>query len=597
MTRTLRIGGAAGFWGDTPEGALQVANAGVDVIIFDYLAEVTMAILARARSKNPELGYATDFVDPVMIQLLPQVCGRGLKVVANAGGMNPRACRDAVLGVAEKLGLSPRVAIVTGDDLIDRTAELAAMGLHEIDKGTPFPDKPWSVNAYLGALPIAKALAAGADIVITGRCVDSALVLGPLIAEFGWSAGDYDRLAAGSLAGHVIECGCQATGGNFSDWQEVPGWENMGFPIAECAADGSFVVTKPEGTGGLVTPLSVGEQVVYEIGDPGRYILPDVVCDFTEVRLETAGPDRVLVTGARGRAPTPDYKVSTTFLDGYRSTAMFTLVGPDAVGKAKRVGEAIIARTRRLMTDQNFGDYRRTSIKLLGSEHQYGDHANPALAASREIVLRLDVHHDVRDALAIFAREIAPAGLAMAPGRCGLFGGRPRVTPIVGHRAFLVPKTALTISIDIAMQRTEIYVPAGEPLDAAPGIPAEPPGTDSVRTKKGRLYDIACARSGDKGDNVNIGVIAREPAFAPLIRLGLTPERVRDYFGDLVRGTVRRFELPGMNAFNFVLTEALDGGGTSSLRNDTQGKSFAQMLLDIEIEVPESIPSAPRKDI
>ena len=584
---TIRIGGAAGFWGDSNDAAQQICDAGVDYIIFDYLAEVTMAILARARAKNPALGYATDFANPVMTSLFARSGSRLPRIVTNAGGMNPRACRDALMSAAGKLGLSPKIAVVEGDDLLPRAADLAAMGLKELDSGADFPANPWSVNAYLGALPIAQALAAGADIVITGRCADSALVLGPLMAEFGWAADDYDLLAAGSLAGHVIECGCQATGGNFTDWRQVEGWEDMGFPIIEVDADGSFVVTKAEGTGGLISPLSVGEQVVYEIGDPARYILPDVVCDFTQVRLDQAGPDRVRVSGARGRAPTSSYKTSATYQDGFRCTSMFTLCGRDAAAKARRVADALIERTRRQFAREGLGDYRRVNVKLLGTEHQYGDKANPALAASREVVLRIDVHHDRREALEIFSREIAPAGLAMAPGRCGLFGGRPNVSPIIGHRAFLVPKADVPITVTIDDTAHRAAIPAGSEvpaLTAAPAVAAT--ASDAGPTRTVPLFALACARSGDKGDNANIGVIARQPEFVPLLKRELTAVRVKDYFGQFVLGSVERYELPGLGALNFVLGRALDGGGTSSLRNDPQGKTFAQMLLDIDIAVP-----------
>ena len=588
--RTVRIGGAAGFWGDSPDAINQMLGEDVDYIILDYLAEVTMAVLARARSRKPDSGYASDFVEFVMRSVFAREQGRMPRIVTNAGGVNPAACRDALLALAREFGRSPRIAIVEGDDLMAAAEELAAMKLKDIDRGDAFPEKPWSVNAYLGALPIAKAIADGADIVITGRCADSALALGPLVAEFGWSASDYDLLAAGSLAGHVIECGCQATGGNFTDWREVEGWDNMGFPIVECESDGSFVLTKPGGTGGLISPLSVGEQVVYEIGDPQNYILPDVVCDFTQVTLEQAGPDRVRIAGARGRAPTDRYKVSATFQDGYRSTAMFTLCGRDAVAKAQRVGEAIISRTRRMFAERGLGDYLRTDVKTLGTEHQYGANANPHLSASREVVLRMDVHHARKEALEIFAREIAPAGLAMAPGRCGLFGGRPTVSPLIRHRAFLVPKDRVRVTVDIGTNRQEIAIPRG--VAAQPAAAAPVPAPSTGHHGPGRmvpLFALACARSGDKGDSVNIGVIARRPDLVPVLRAHLTEDRVRDYFGGLVLGPVERFELPGTGAFNFLLKGALGGGGTSSLRNDPQGKTFAQMLLDIGVEVPASL--------
>jgi hypothetical protein len=636
--RTVRIGGASGFWGDSPQAGRQLLEAGVDYLVFDYLAEVTMAIMARARAKDPGAGYATDFVRPMLAGLLRDACERGVRIIANAGGVNPRGCRDAVLALAAEFSVSPKVAVVEGDDLMTQVEAMRAAGVTEIDFGTPFPNAPLSVNAYLGAFPIARAIAAGADIVITGRCVDSALALGPLIAEFGWAVDDYDRLAAGSLAGHVIECGCQATGGNFTDWREVSGWDRMGFPLIECSADGSFVIGKPAGTGGLITPLSVGEQVVYELGDPSSYLLPDVICDFTEVRLTQLGADRVRVHGAQGRSPGPCVKVSTTVQEGYRCTAMFTLVGRDAAAKARRVGESILALTERRFREAGFHGYRRSSLKVLGTEDQYGPLANPALAASREVVLRLDVQHDQRGALALFAQEIAPAGLAMAPGRCGLFGGRPTVSPVVGHAAFLWAKSNLKIRVDLngmappeAVCEGSAAPPARSPDSAlitmphtpAPSVeprPAKSPGvvtaltTESMpapepRGAAGRgshasgaipapgpsrrvtLFELACARSGDKGDHVNIGVIARSATSVPVLRAQLTAQRVHAYFSHLVRGTVTRYEMPGMGAFNFVLTGALDGGGTRSLRNDPQGKAFAQMLLDIELELPLMAPS------
>lgn len=586
----VRIGGAAGFWGDSPDAINQIMGEDVDYIILDYLAEVTMAILARARSRKANGGYASDFVDLVMRSVFERKEGRTPRIVTNAGGINPVACRDALLTLASEFGRSPTIAIVEGDDLLAQADRLVATNLRDVDRGDPFPDKPWSVNAYLGALPIAKAISDGADIVITGRCADSALVLGPLIAEFGWSASDYDLLAAGSLAGHVIECGCQATGGNFTDWRDVEGWDNMGFPIIECSGDGTFVLTKPANTGGLISPLSVGEQVVYEIGDPQTYILPDVVCDFTGVTLEQAGPDRVRIAGACGRPPTDRYKVSATFQDGYRSTTMFTLCGRDAVAKAERVGAAILSRTRRMFAARGLKDYRRTDVKILGTEHQYSANANPHLAVSREVVLRMDVHHDQKEALEIFAREIAPAGLAMAPGRCGLFGGRPGVSPLIRHRAFLVSKDQVRVTVDMGANREEVAIPGGTAAQPAVSAMISVPSTDyEGPTRLVRLSAVACARSGDKGDSVNIGVIARAPELVPILKAQVTVSKVQDYFGSLVVGPVERFELPGLGAFNFLLQGALGGGGTSSLRNDPQGKTFAQMLLDIEIEVPVSL--------
>ncbi|WP_342641794.1 acyclic terpene utilization AtuA family protein [Rhodoligotrophos ferricapiens] len=592
MSKRIRIGCASGFWGDSEDGARQLLYRDrVDYLVFDYLSEVTMSILARARAKDPRLGYARDFVSPTMRGLLGRIAETGTKVIANAGGINPLACRDALADLIDKQRLNLKIAVVLGDDLMLREAELRAADVEHMDDGSRLPESLYSVNAYLGAEPIRAALELGADMVITGRCADSAIVLAPLMHEFGWQASDYDRLAGGSLAGHIVECGVQAVGGNFTDWEQVEGWEDMGFPIVDCAEDGSFIVTKPEGTGGLVTPLTVGEQLLYELGEPATYILPDVICDFTHVSLTDLGHDRVEVKGARGRVATDSYKVSATYQDGFRSTAMFTMVGRNNRAKIEKVGGAILARTRRLFRERGFGDYRRVSLKIIGAEDVYGPHARQGAMQSREQLLRLDVHHDEAEALKIFTREIAPAGTAMGPGRCSLVGGRPDVTPLVRLFSFLWPKNRVEIEIDINGQRHPVVVARGEPFQ--PPAPAQfkeatSPDWDGP-SRRMALADIAVARSGDKGNTVNIGVIARKSAYLPIIAEQVTAEAVKAYFAHLAHGPVQRYALPGFDAFNFLLHEALDGGGVASLRNDPLGKGFAQMLLDMPIEMPVAL--------
>ncbi|HUN51250.1 MAG TPA: acyclic terpene utilization AtuA family protein, partial [Candidatus Sulfotelmatobacter sp.] len=429
-----------------------------------------------------------------------------------------------------------------------------------------------------------------ADIVVTGRVVDSAIVLGPLMHEFGWRADDYQRLAAGSLAGHLLECGPQVTGGIFTDWASVPGWEDMGYPIAECAGDGSFVVSKPRGTGGLVTRATVAEQMLYEIADPRAYLLPDVSCDFTAVTLDEVGPDRVRVAGARGRAPTPTYKVSATYADGFRAITTITIGGPEAAAKAHRVGEAIIARTRRLFRERNLGDYRAVSIEVLGAEDTYGAHAGAAIRATREVVLKLGVQHESKAALDLFAREVAPAASSMAQGLAGFFAGRPNVQPVVRLFSCLWPKERTPVSVEIDGRSLEVAVSAGE---AAPSLaPMAPPAAAADAPDASvavPLIALAWGRSGDKGNNANIGVIARDPAYVPYLRAALTEAAVARWFAHLLEGPVERFELPGINAFNFVLHEALGGGGIASLRIDPQGKAFAQMLMDMPVPVSPAI--------
>lgn len=593
----IRIGGGSAFWGDTPEAAVQLVERGqVDALMLDYLAEVTMSILARARAKNASTGYASDFPEVVMRSIARQVAQRRIKVVTNAGGMNVAACREAVLKVAAELGVTLRVAIVTGDDLSGDVESLRAAGVQDLDTGAALPQTLSSVNAYLGAMPIAAALDAGADIVITGRCVDSALVLGVLIHRFGWKQDDYDQLAGGSLAGHILECGTQATGGIFTDWDGVQGWEDMGFPIAECHADGAFVVTKPEVTGGLVSRGTVAEQLVYEVGDPSAYILPDVVCDFSHVQIEEVGPHRVRVSGARGKPPTPTLKVCATYQDGFRSTAMYTMVGRAAAMKAQRSGEAILQRCRELFRKQELADFRRVDLKLLGVEHLYGANAEPALVHSREVTLRLDVHHDSQKALAIFGREIAPAGTAMAPGRCSLVGGRPTATPLVRLFSFLWPRDKVQPRVDIDGVRVTLSPP--HPGQVLRVEPVEFPRMTSAASRDDLvtmpLLQLVWARSGDKGDSANIGIVARDPEYFPFLCEVLTTRRIAEYFGHLVRGEVKRYALPGICGINFLMTQALGGGGTASLRNDPLGKCYAQMLLDIQVQAPRAWASRAR---
>lgn len=589
MARTIRIGGASGFWGDSSVGAPQLVRHGaVDFLVFDYLAELTMSILAAARGKNPELGYATDFVQVTMKTILRDVAARGIRVISNAGGVNPQACAAALRALAAEQGVELQVAVVTGDDVLPLLPQLREEGVRDLQTGRPLPARVLTANAYLGALPIRAALDAGAQVVITGRCVDSAVTLGALMHAFGWCEDDWDRLAQGSLAGHVIECGCQATGGLHTDWEDVPDWPNIGYPVVECADDGSFVVGKPPGTGGLVNTAVVAEQVLYEIGDPRRYLLPDVTCDFSEVRLRQDGPDRVHVSGARGLRPGPRYKVSATFAEGFRCTGQLTIVGLDAARKARRTGEAILARTQALFAAHGWPGYSRTCIEVLGAEQaNFGPHARTQDV--REVVLHLAVMHPQKEALELFAREIAPAGTSWAPGTTGA-GGRPSPSPAIRQFAFLVDKGRLQARVVLGAQEIPVSVPTGQAPVPAPSEQAQ----EQAPQPPGELVDVplirlAWARSGDKGDHSNVGVIARRPEWLPWLRQQLTPEAVRAWLAHRVAGEVTRYEVPGCHALNFLCTQALDGGGMASLRNDPLGKGMAQILLAIPVKVPKSL--------
>lgn len=566
-----------------------IAHGGIDYLVMDYLAEITMSILARMRLRQPEQGYATDFVSQLIIPHALALSKRRIRLIVNAGGVNPAGCKAAVERVLAEQGVSLRVAAVLGDDVLPQLGQLEASSTQEMFSGAPLPDGLVSANAYLGAFPIAQALAQGADIVITGRCVDSALVLGPLIHEFGWTQGQHDLLAAGSLVGHVLECGPQCTGGFSTDWADTrDGWADIGFPIAECHADGSFTVTKPSGTGGAVTVQTVSEQITYETGDPRAYVLPDVVCDFSRVQVRQEGPDRVAVQGARGRAPTPHYKVSATYTDGVRCMATLLVRGIDAAAKAQAVGQAILARTRALMHREGFADYTETSIERLGAEDAYGEHARPGAQATREVVLKLGVRHADAKALEIFAREIFPASTSTVQGVAGVFGGRPKVQPVVRLHSFLIDKRVVPVEVDIDGVRQPVLQAEGAPLAAEPSSE----GALEVLEKTGPrvrvpLIAIAYARSGDKGDISNIAVLARRPEFVPLMREQLTAEAVRAQLGHLMKGRAEQFEWPGLHGFNFVLHEALGGGGVASLRYDPQGKAHAQLLLDMPVEIPK----------
>lgn len=595
--KIVRIAGASGAWGDSPMAIPQLLRAPVDYLVMDYLAEVTMSLLSRAKRKNPEAGFPPDFV-AYLTPHLKTLAERGIRVVTNAGGINPQACKQAIEDAAREIGVSLRVAVVLGDDLMPALDTLRTAGVREAVSNAPLPSQLLSANAYLGALPIAAALEHGADIVITGRCVDSALALGALIHEFGWQADDYDRLAAGSLVGHLLECGPQVTGGLFTDWESVPDWHNIGYPIAHCQADGTFNVTKPEGTGGLLSVPSVAEQVLYEIGDPAAYLLPDVTADFSGVRLEQVGAQEVRVSGARGRAPTAQYKVSATFQDGWRAIALIAIVGANAAGKAERTAHALIERAQMLFRERDWRDFSATHIEVLGAEASYGRESRARDA--REVVLRLVVDHQDPRALDLFARQVGAVGLSFAQGTAGLIGGRPKAAPLVRLFTFFVDKTSLqppTLLVGDDALRL-VLVPDNERDGARDSAPVEPAPIDEISTalqtsaeeelEEVELHALAHARSGDKGNSSNIAIFCRKPEYMPFLRSVLTTRRISEHFAAVVDGPVERFEAPGLNAFNFVLQNALAGGGMASPRIDPQGKAYGQRALEMRVNVPRS---------
>jgi hypothetical protein len=595
MRGPVRIGNASGYWGDDPEAlARQVRGGPLDYVTLDFLAEITMVILQRQRERRPELGYAYDFVQ-MLTPLLPEVAGKGVRVVANAGGINVGACRDRIADACRAAGVAPALGVVGGDDLMPRLDALLADGVPfaHLDDGRPLREvRPQVVaaNAYLGAWPIARALAAGADIVVTGRTTDAALTLGPLVHELGWAWDDWDRLAAGTVAGHVLECGAQATGGNLTDWQGVPQLD-VGYPIAEVGADGSFTVTKHPGTGGRVSRATVTEQLLYEIADPAAYLTPDVAVDFRFLDVATTGPDRVTVRGARGTPPPDSLKVTIVYKAGWRAVAYGLISGPDAPAKAARLAEMLWHRVGT--------DFVERRADLVGYRACWGDAAPDVLP--NEGLFRFAVRDHDRRKIERFAQAALGFALQGPPG-LGVFGGRPEVQEAYGYWPTLVPRDLIRPRIEIVRgeTRTEEELAPAPPVAAArapspaPAVPAQaPPGGSTRRVP---LRRIAYARSGDKGDHANIGVAARSDAAWAFLRAALDAERIRGHYRDLVSGPVERFELPGLRALNFFLHHALGGGGTLSLRADHQGKTLAQGILGLELDVPESVLAATPAD-
>ena len=600
--KTIRIGGASGFWGDAARSTPQLLDQGnVDVIVYDYLAEITMSIMARARAKNPDTGYALDFVSTVLKPNLKEIARQGVKIISNAGGVNPKACAEAVRQIIKEQGLDLKVACVLGDDLIAQREEIAQQGHQEMFSGEPFPamERVVSINAYLGAFPVARGLGEGADIVITGRCVDSAVTLGACIDAFDWDAGDADKLAGGSLAGHILECGPQATGGNFTDWALVNDIDNIGYPITEISADGSFVCSKAENTGGLVSVGTVAEQMLYEIGDPQAYLLPDVVCDFSQVEIEQIKDNLVRVTGAKGLPAPSSYKVCATYADQFRGGTNMTFYGIDAEKKAHRLAEAIFKASRKTLAQFGLPDFTETSVELIGAESQFGDGAR--LKDCRELSMKIAVKHCDAAGIGILLKECVGLGLATPPGLSGFAGARPKPSPVVRLYSFELPKTAMTICVEIDGLSIDCSQPALEPESTvfdrqAIVRPASPMPVSDANTQVS-LIDLALGRSGDKGDKANIGIIARKPEYLPYIYAALTEHKVAELFAHfLPQGAVKnsgrfveRYLLPGSHSINFLLHQVLGGGGMASIRNDPQGKGFAQLLLTAPILVPTAM--------
>ncbi len=608
----VRVGNAGGYWGDDPTAlAKQVLGPEPpDFVTIDFLAEITMSILQKQKNRDPRAGYARDFVTQ-LTPLLAAIRERRITVIANAGGVHPEGCARALLTEAEAAGVPLTVAIVYGDDLMERLDGLVAGGapFANMETGEPFGpvrERVLSANAYFGAEPVVRALAYQPDVVVTGRVTDTGITLAALRHHFGWSADDWDRIAAGIVAGHLIECGVQATGGNFTDWQRVSGLGAEGFPVVEVTANGRFRLTKQPGTGGLVSPPVVTEQLLYEMGDPASYLCPDATVDFSGVRVEADGPDRVLVHGARGAPPPPDLKVSASVAGGFAIRGSLVVGGPDTRTKAKALGAAFRRRLEADCAAAGVAPPEELRVDLAGADAAQRVFADAAGSDPSEGLVRFAAWSPRREPLLVF-RKLLPTFILSGPAGLAVTGGAPRVSEVVGYWPALVPREAVTARVlalkqagggavqAIGEEEVRFAGPTRRPEPVAtvrrrpPSDTAPAAASDGAPTVEAPLGAIAHARSGDKGDTVNIGVVARSDACYRWLEAHLSAERVAGWAGRAARGRTIRYPLPRVRALNFLLEGALGGGGTRSLLLDPQGKTLAQGMLRRRLRFPASL--------
>jgi hypothetical protein len=592
---SIVIANCGGFWGDDPTAARrQVAGGKIDYLVMDYLAEVTMAILQKQKAKRPETGYAADFLAQMRDVLVPCM-EQGVTIITNAGGVNPAACGAALENLATELGVreAVKVAVVSGDDLYDDLDALTAAGetLPNMEDGralTEVRDQVLSANVYLGTGPIVRALELGANVIVAGRVTDTSVTLGPMVHSFGWAPDDWDRLAAGVVAGHIIECGCQCTGGNFTDWHLVPSHHNMGYPLIEAHADGTFVITKHPGTGGLVSVHTVSEQLLYEMGAPG-YLSPDCVARFDSIQLTQEGPDRVRVSGVKGGPPPEKLKVAISVADGYRSVGRLLVSGPNTLEKARRAADLIWNLAG------GTGNFEQTHTSFIGWD---GSHPPLGSEEPSEVLVQVGVRdHDRKKIDSAFAPMVVGSMLQSMPGMTvPADQGRPRVADVVAHWPALIGRDAVkpTVTVDgnteaVSAGAAATVNPADIDQTAAGSEEIPAWVADDSEPVTVPLQRLCLARSGDKGDTANVGVIARSPQIYSWVVAHVTEDLIKGHFKEICQGPVERHVLPNLLALNFLLHNSLGGGGTSSLIFDAQGKTYAQYLLSLQVTVPSSL--------
>ncbi len=584
MTDPIRIANCSGFFGDRLSGAREMVEGGpIDVLTGDWLAELTMLILTRIRAKNPGRGFAGTFVTQ-MEQVMGTCLDRGITVVSNAGGLDPAGCAEALHEVADRLGLNPSIAWVDGDDLLARAVDLSASGdLVAFDPSHGLGDvsRYVSANAYLGCWGIVEALTGGADIVVTGRVTDAAVVCGPAAHHHGWARDDWDALAGAVVAGHVIECSAQATGGNYSFFTEVPGRERIGFPWAEIAADGSSVIGKHDGTGGLVSVGTITSQLLYEIGSE-RYLGPDVIARFDTIRLDEVAPDRVRISEVKGEPPTGSLKVAMNELGGYRNDMVLALTGLDIEEKAAMAQAAFWAACPFAPED-----FEHCEVRLVRT-----DHADPESNEAATAQLRISVKdHDERKVGRAFANAMTETGLASIPGFYSLSGGPSAGSPYGVYRPALVPGDLVPQYVHVAGRTVMVDATSGSgwsapPVHATPGVEAVVPEGPTRRVPLGTIFGT---RSGDKGGDANLGVFARSDAAWAWLNQMLTVDALKDLLPETAAFEVERYELANIRSLNFIVRGLLSEGVAASTRTDAQAKSLGEWLRARFVDLPVSL--------